>query len=113
MIPGCPRHRHQFSRACVDVRCQRNWVPAGAPTPDEQLARWVSGESICPNTQHECCPDFSCCQPKLAWPMDRRAKFVAADQSTREKMMMGALGSLAAQTVAKLYVTRGDPADRG
>ena len=111
MIPGCPRHRAEFSRACVDVRCQRNWSPEGAPTPDEQLARWAAGKSVCPNTRHECCPDFSCCQPKLAWPLERRAKFVAADQGTREKMMMGALGGLVTETGAKAYVTRGEPAD--
>jgi len=111
MIPGCPRHRAEFSRDCVDVRCQRNWSPEGAPTPDEQLARWAAGESVCPNTRHECCPDFSCCRPKLAWPLERRAKFVAADQGTREKMMMGALGTLMSDIGTKAYISRGEPRD--
>ncbi len=44
MIPGCLRHRRQFDRDCPDARCRRNWVPDGAPTPGEQLARWAAGE---------------------------------------------------------------------
>ena len=96
MIPGCPLHRNEFSRDCHDVRCRHNWTPAGAPTPDKQLARWAAGDPVCPNTKHECCPDFSCCRPKMLWPADRRAKFVAADQGTREKMMMGSLGTILA-----------------
>src|SRR5271167_2587014 len=101
MIPGCPRHRAEFSRDCADVRCQRNWSPDGAPTPDEQLRRWVAGDPVCPNSRHECCPDFSCCRPALLWPADKRAKFAAADQGTREKMMRGALGKLTADAGVK------------
>lgn len=107
-MKGCPRHP-VFDRDCVDVRCLQNWTPEGAPTPDEQLTRWVSGESVCPNTRHECCPDFSCCKPHLAWPMEKRARFVAASQGEREKMSMGALSALVGP---KTYVTRGDPTDR-
>jgi hypothetical protein len=36
---------------------------------------------------------------------------VTADQGTREKMMMGALGDLVAETGKKAYVTRGEPTD--
>jgi hypothetical protein len=106
-MTGCPRHP-EFSRTCPDARCQRHWSPEGAPTPDEQLARWVAGESVCPNTRHECCPDFSCCQPKLLWPEAKRQAYAAADQGTREKMLMGALSAL----VPGAYVTRGEPGDR-
>jgi hypothetical protein len=41
-----------------------------SPTPDEQLRRWAAGDSVCPNSRHECCPDFSCCKPRLGWPRD-------------------------------------------
>ena len=110
--PGCPRHLVSFSRACTDVRCQRHWSPEGAPSPDEQLKRWAAGESVCPNSRHECCPDFSCCRPQLAWPLEKRARFVAAAQGDREKMMMGVLGDLVASTGEKAHVTRGVPEDR-
>lgn len=93
-MSGCPRHPGG-DRSCTDYRCQLTWVPEGAPTPEEQLRRWAAGESVCPNTRHECCPDFSCCRPKLGWPLDRRAKFMAAGQGEREKMLMSSLGALA------------------
>jgi hypothetical protein len=110
--PGCPRHPAAADRACEDMRCLRTWTPEGAPTPDEQLARWVAGESVCPNTSHECCPDFSCCRPKLAWPLDKRARYAAAPQGEREKMMMGALAALTEAAGVNAYVTRGEPGDR-
>ncbi len=82
------------------------------PTPDDQLKRWAAGESLCPNTNGECCPDFSCCRPKLKWPPEKRAKFVAAGQREREKMLMGALGALVKDATGEdAYVTRGDPTD--
>jgi hypothetical protein len=112
VIPGCPRHTSEFSRDCPDFRCRRNWTPPNAPTPDEQLRRWVYGYPVCPNTNHECCPDLSCCRPKMLWPADKRAKFVAAGQGEREKMMMGSLSAILAGSGTKTYVTRGNPADR-
>jgi hypothetical protein len=93
------------------MRCMRNWTPEGAPTPEEQLTRWVAGESVCPNTRHECCPDFSCCRPALGWPIEKRKKFQAATQGEREKMMMGSLGALAEAVGKKAYITRGNPKD--
>jgi hypothetical protein len=75
------------------------------------VAEFKKMESVCPNTRHECCPDFSCCRQSLAWPLEKRAKFLAADQGTREKMMMGALGALMDDTETKAYVTRGEPRD--
>ncbi len=108
---GCPRHPGG-NRYCSDVRCQLTWVPEGAPSPEEQLRRWVQGDAVCPNTRHECCPDFSCCRPQLMWPKDKRERFVAVSQGEREKMMMGALGALASQEGTTAYVTRGDPKDR-
>jgi len=29
--------------------------------------------AICPTPEGECCPDFSCCRPSLAIPLDERA----------------------------------------
>lgn len=99
------------SRDCIDVRCQRTWKPTGSPTSEEQLARWVEGDSVCPNDRHECCPDFSCCKPELQWSAEKRQKFASATQGEREKMLMGALGELAKAAGKKVHVTRGEPAD--
>jgi len=108
---GCPRHP-TFSRECRDARCLAHWSPPGAPTPAEQLARWAAGESVCPNSNHECCPDFSCCKPALGWPLAKRAQYLAADPGTREKMLVGALSALVESVFGrKAYVTRGEPTD--
>jgi hypothetical protein len=108
---GCPRHPGG-DRSCPDIRCLWTWEVPGAPTPDEQLQRWAAGDAVCPNTRHECCPDFACCKPQLAWPPEKRARFVAADPGTREKMMMGSLGGLVAEaTDEKVHITRGEPTD--
>lgn len=117
-IPGCPRHLTGFSRECYDIRCTKHWEVEGAPSPDEQLERWAKGDATCPNTQHECCPDFGCCNPRLAWPQAKREAFMKAEQGTREKMMMGALSAKVEDWRAspeggatKVHVTRGEPTD--
>lgn len=63
-------------------------------TADEQIEKWVNGESICPNDNGECCPDFSCCNPKLKRSKEEREAFAAASQEERENMLWGYLGSL-------------------
>ena len=60
-------------------------------TPAQQLKRWVAGRPQCPNSRGECCPDFSCCRPKLLWPESQRVAFRDASQEVRERMMLGAL----------------------
>jgi len=109
-MSGCPRHPGG-NRQCGDVRCLRTWTPPGAPTPDEQLKMWVEGKSVCPNSKHECCPDFSCCRPNMKWPSEKRARFMIAAQPEREKMLMGSLGALVESVGGKAHVTRGDPTD--
>lgn len=104
---GCPRHT-PFNRQCKDMRCQRKWKVEGAPTAEEQLQMWADGKAVCPNQDHECCPDFSCCKPHLMWNEEKRKRYMATTQSEREKMLMGALGALLGSTA---YVTRGNPTD--
>lgn len=60
-------------------------------TGEQQLRLWVAGRPKCPNDRDECCPDFSCCRPKLLWPKAKRVAFLKANQATREQMLMGAL----------------------
>jgi hypothetical protein len=104
--PGCPRHAEAANRNCYDLRCQRTWKVRGAPSPDEQLRLWVSGKSVCPNEDHECCPDFSCCRPALLWPLERRQKFASVGQEEREKMLVGALGAAVEEAGFNVDVVR-------
>lgn len=101
---GCPKHPGS-NRQCIDARCTATWKVPGAPTADEQLRMWVEGESVCPNQDHECCPDFSCCKPQLRWPKDKRVLFAKSTQRQREGMLMGALGSLLSGN--NVYITGG------
>ncbi|MFI5296572.1 MAG: hypothetical protein ACHREM_00625 [Polyangiales bacterium] len=110
-VSGCPRHPIA-DRTCIDARCTATWKVEGAPTADEQLARWVAGEPTCPNEDHECCPDFSCCRPALLWPENKRKKYAASTQEEREKMLLGALGGLMEDAGVNAYITRGNPTDR-
>jgi hypothetical protein len=59
----------------------------------------------------ECCPDFSCCRPALKWDAAKRKRFIESGQGAREKMMMGALGSLMTAIGVNAHVTRGNPND--
>jgi len=112
---GCPKHPGG-DRACPDVRCERTWKPEGVPrcpTREEQLQMWLEGRSVCPNDFHECCPDFSCCEPTLQWPEEKRRKFAKADDGTRQKMLMGALSAAISKLKpgGQVRVTRGVPED--
>ena len=62
-------------------------------TPDEQLAEWLKGNSICPNDRDECCPDFSCCQPELLASKESRQAFINADEELRMTMLGMFLGN--------------------
>lgn len=66
-------------------------------TPDEQLTLWCDGISKCPNSNNECCPDFSCCNPRLAWPLAQRKAFREAiflgNHELAEKMLLGTLAA--------------------
>ena len=68
---------------------------------------WVAGDS-----QHLgekkapdslCCPDFSCCVPELAWPLDLRRKFYEADEQGRFAMLQMSLQHIVD------YATKGRP----
>ncbi len=60
-------------------------------TYDEQLEAWLRGESLCPNANGECCPDFSCCRPELLAPVETRRAFVSGTEETRHHLLGGFL----------------------
>jgi len=62
----------------------------------QQLDEWVNGNSIHNTERDECCPDFSCCNGKIA-PKDERERFAKAhyegDEKTKMEMLMLFLGN--------------------
>ena len=71
-------------------------LPDGSPRPtcDEQLAKWLAGEFVCPNTNNECCPDFSCCKPELQVSAPVRRAFIEGSPNQRHRWSMLFLGAL-------------------
>lgn len=60
-------------------------------TYEQQLARWVAGESIHngpkSSPKSSCTPDFSCCKPELLQPVEVRRAFVAANDRERNRFL--------------------------
>jgi len=79
-------------------------------TCDEQLAKWVDGDSIHNETRDECCPDFSYCNPELLAPEHERQAFAQGDEATRMQMLMTFLGKLLEGQ--KVHIA-GGPYERG
>ena len=55
---------------------------------DEQLKKWLDGESVCNKIDGECCPDFSCCKPQMKQPTEVRRTFFHASEEVREQMLL-------------------------
>lgn len=68
-------------------------------TSEEQLDRWVAGESVHNEEWNECCPDFSCCRPELLWPRAKR-EFFRDYPECREEMLFEALAQAIATYTA-------------
>jgi hypothetical protein len=78
---------------------------------DEQLERWVAGESVHNAERNECCPDFSCCRPTLLAPDWERQAFKAASERARSGMLMTFLGRMLADAdVGRVHIV-GDDGD--
>ncbi len=45
---------------------------------ESQLKEWVKGNPVHNDVDDECCPDFSCCNPKLLVGTEHRRIFQAA-----------------------------------
>ena len=77
-------------------------------TSEEQLRRWVEGESVhrlweVKDNRYdeggECCPDFSCCKPEMLAEKSVRQAFAAASQDER----LGFLGNFLGELIAREY----------
>ena len=71
-----------------DDRCE-----ACTETIDHQTREWLAGNPIHNTERDECCPDFSCCEPRLLWPLEQRQEFADADEDVRNGMLMMSLGA--------------------
>jgi hypothetical protein len=40
-----------------------------------QLSQWASGISVHNDIDNMCCPDFSCCNPEIVTPLEKRMEF--------------------------------------
>ena len=83
---------------------------------DEQLDQWVKGSSVHlgDGDESQCCPDFSCCQPRLLAPKEVREKFRDADEETRLGMLgyfLSAAIDLAAKGSGKTVYIAGQGAE--
>lgn len=58
---------------------------------DEQLGRWVAGDSQHNHVHNECCPDFSCCCPELAWSTELRIQFMESGPDDRLVMLLSSI----------------------
>ena len=67
---------------------------AAGLSSDEQLALWVAGEAVHRGVRPdgECCPDFSCCNPKMFTEKSEREAFRDATEDIRHSMLMTFLG---------------------
>lgn len=67
-----------------------------------QLKHWVNGKSIHNFVDGECCPDFSCCRPKMLMHIEDRKRFMKAyingDRKTEMAILGMALSGLASET---------------
>lgn len=90
---------------------------------EEQLIQWMNGNPTHNKTPKiiiqidnkgnvinhdyleggECCPDFSCCEPSLLWPLDQRILFMQR-KDLRSNMLMMSLHSLAASKGKAIYI---------
>ena len=77
-------------------------------TPEKQLKAWVEGVPLCPNSVGNCCPDFSCCQPSLMWPLEKRRAFRDSTESQRARMLQGSLRDGAA-LAKRIEAAGGEP----
>lgn len=50
-------------------------------TEEEQLQQWLVAKPVHNEEKNLCCPDYSCCNPKLLAPIHEREKYVGAVQN--------------------------------
>lgn len=81
----------------------------------DQLEKWVKGESVHNHEHDECCPDFSCCDPKLLAPQREREAFANAiekhgvESEVVLHLLMGFLGRMTSGVGSVVHVAGNIP----
>ncbi len=84
-------------------------------TYEEQELLWLAGTSVHVRTEdmaafdYECCPDFSCCDPKLLQPVEVRERFQRANKQERDSMLSEFLAAFVASLNAGNVHVAGQP----
>jgi len=77
-----------------------------------QLDQWVLGTSMHNPVRDECCPDFSCCDPKGKMDKDLRIKFSNAvkmkDEETKMKILGMALSGITSEMGVDVHIVGED-----
>ena len=71
-------------------------------TNNEQLLKWVKGESVHNDELEQCCPDFSCCNSAMNTPLEVRELFMEAHLNDDEKQKMRLLGMFLGQAISTI-----------
>lgn len=77
----------------------------------EQLRLWLLGASthtkdLPEGIEFECCPDFSCCDKTLLWPVEKRQAFAAATEEERLSLLVGGLEHMLTVQDVNLVTTK-------
>lgn len=71
-------------------------------TNEEQLLKWVKGKSVHNDNLGVCCPDFSCCNPKVNTPLEVRELFMEAYLNNDTKQTGRMLGVFLGQAISTI-----------
>ncbi|MFQ5453449.1 MAG: hypothetical protein ACE5D6_04605 [Candidatus Zixiibacteriota bacterium] len=71
-------------------------------THQEQLDRWLEGESIHKSDTDECCPDFSCCNKKIKTDRKTKELFIRAFKDENHELTNSLLMSFLGKALSTL-----------
>jgi hypothetical protein len=103
-----------------DLNLTRSYQPVMdlIMTREEQLERWVKGEPVHNGKtveSGECCPDFSCCDASLLWPVEERKIFrdayLSGNVAVWERMLVMGLSQAVSlmEPNTKVHIVGDDP----
>jgi hypothetical protein len=72
-------------------------------THEEQLQKWLEGDSIHNAEFDECTPDFSCCTPETQAPLEERELFVNAYRSKDDQTVGRMLGMFLGRAIKRAF----------
>ncbi len=85
----------------------------------KQTEEWQKGNSLHTNQlgvgyelpdgmEHECCPDFSCCDKKLEWPQEKKDLFIRmlneGNEEVVNQMLFSSLAAVSSSFKEDVYI---------